>query len=70
MTIDTRHGGPYDRGSADSYYGRGRRPHYFKGATYSTEEVTETGMTPEEIAAYNQGYDDNEADGNFKDWGR
>lgn len=69
MTIDTRHGGPYDRGSADSYYGRNRRPHYFKGATYSTEEVIETDMTPEEIAAYNQGYDDNEAAGNFKDWG-
>ncbi len=69
MTYDKRHGGPYDRGSADSYYGRGRRPHYFKGATYSTEEVTEDEMTSEEIAAYHQGFDDNEADGNFKDWG-
>jgi hypothetical protein len=70
MTYDQRHGGPYDRGSADSYYGRGRRPHYFLGATYSTPEVEENDMTPDEIAAYNQGYDDNEADGNFKDWGR
>ena len=70
MQYDKRHGGPYDRGSADSYYGRGRRPHYFLGATYSTEEVTKDEMTPEEIAAYDQGYDDNEADGNFKDWGR
>ena len=70
MTYDKRHGGPYDRGSADSYYGRGRRPHYYLGATYSTPEVTEKDMTPEEIAAYDQGYDDNEADGNFKDWGR
>ena len=70
MQYDKRHGGPYDRGSADSYYGRGRRPHYFLGATYSTPEVTEKDMTPDEIAAYDQGYDDNEADGNFKDWGR
>lgn len=69
MQYDKRHGGPYDRGSADSYYGRPRRPHYFAGATYSTPEVTEEDMTPDEISAYNQGYDDNEADGNFKDWG-
>ena len=26
------HGGPYDRGSADSYYGRGRDPHYYRWA--------------------------------------
>ena len=70
MTHDQRHGGPYDRGSADSYYGRGYRPHYFKGATYSTEEVTKQDMTPEEILAYAAGYNDNEEDGNFKDWGR
>ena len=70
MMYDKRHGGPYDRGSADSYYRRGRRPHYFVGATYSTPEVTEKDMTPDEISAYNQGYDDNEADDNFKDWGR
>ena len=25
---DERHGGPWDRGSADSYYGRGSNPHY------------------------------------------
>lgn len=67
--MDVRHGGCYDRGSADSYYRRGRRPHYFKGATYMSEEVTENDMTAEEIAAYNQGYDDNESNGDFKDWG-
>ena len=66
--MDKRHGGPYDRGSADSYYGRGRRPHYYKGGTYQSEVVDETGMTPEEIAEYMQGYDDNEADMNFKEW--
>lgn len=36
-----RHGGPYDRGGADSYYGRRPNPHYYVGATYSSEEVTE-----------------------------
>ena len=64
----TRHGGAYDRGSADSYYRRARRPHYFQGGTYMSPEVTEDRMTPAEIASYNQGYDDNEASGNHKDW--
>lgn len=68
MTYDKRHGGAYDRGSADSYYRRGRRPHYFVGATYSSQEVPEKDMTPAEIAAYNQGFDDNEANYNFKDY--
>ena len=34
--MNKRHGGPYDRGSADSYYQRGPRPHYFKGDTYNS----------------------------------
>ena len=66
---DERHGGAYDRGSADSYYGRGRRPHFFVAATYTSAEIPEQLMTADEIAAYNAGYDANEAEGNFKDWG-
>jgi len=69
QTFDTRHGGPWDRGSADSYYHRPRDPHYFEGATYSSIKITATGMTPEEIEAYHAGYDDNEASGDKKDWG-
>lgn len=61
---DRRHGGPYDRGSADAYYWRGRKPHYYVGATYGSERI-ET-LTPEEIEAYNAGYDQ-QAD--RKDWG-
>ena len=66
---DKRHGGPYDRGSADSYYRRGFQPHYFVGATYQSEAITIENMTPEEIMAYKAGYDDNEERGDFKDWG-
>ena len=66
---DKRHGGPYDRGSADSYYGRGYNPHYYTGDTYSSDRVELQDMTPEEITAYTKGYNDNEEDGNFKDWG-
>jgi len=67
-TYDSRHGGPFDRGSADSYYGRGCSPHYFKGATYSTQEVKEEDMAPEEIEAYIAGYDYNEECGDKKQW--
>lgn len=66
---DERHGGPYDRGGADSYYRRGLRPHYFVGDTYRSEAVMEDGMTSEEIEAYLAGYDDNEKIGNYKDYG-
>lgn len=63
---DERHGGPWDRGSADSYYGRGFKPHYFVGATYQSDEVTD--LTPEELEAYTAGYDWNEEFGSKKEW--
>mgnify|MGYP006267312041 CR=1 FL=1 len=69
MEVNARHGGPYDRGSADSYYRRGRRPHFFSDATYASDEITEQYMTKQQIAEYNFGYDQNESIGNFKDWG-
>ena len=69
MKYDERHGGPYDRGSADSYYRRQFRPHYYVGGTGMSEKVLEEQMTREEIEAYTAGFEDNERDGNFKDWG-
>ena len=65
---DKRHGGPYDRGSADSWYRRGFTPHYYTGDTYSSTRIELADMTPEEIAAYTRGYNDNEEEGNFKEW--
>jgi len=65
---DRRHGGPFDRGSADSYYRRGRRPHYFQGGTHRSPEVLEQDMTSEEIEAYNAGFEWNESQFNFKEW--
>ena len=47
MTYDERHGGPFDRGGADFWYGRGFNPHYYKGATYTTDRVELADMTPE-----------------------
>lgn len=69
IVFETRHGSPYDRGSADSYYGRPRCPHYYVGATATTARVDFKDMTPDEVEAYHAGYDDNEANGDKKDWG-
>jgi hypothetical protein len=67
-TYDSRHGGPFDRGSADSWYSRGIRPHYFLGGTYDSIEVSERDMTAEQIAAYHAGYAYNEQFGGKKEW--
>ena len=63
-----RHGGPYDRGQADSYYGREYSPHYFVGDTYNSPKIELSQMTAQEIVAYTAGYRDNEARGDKKDW--
>lgn len=55
---DTRHGGPYDRGSADKHYGRQFDPHYFVGATHTSDRVELADMTPAQIAEYTAGYRD------------
>ena len=56
MNFDKRHGGAYDRGSADAWYGREVNPHYYIGDTYQSPKVEEADMTEEEIAAYMAGY--------------
>ena len=65
---DTRHGGPWDRGSADSYYGRGFDPHYYRAGTGTSARVELADMTAEEIVAYSAGYSWNEKHGAKKDW--
>ena len=66
---EKRHGGPYDRGGADSYYRRGCKPHYYVDGTHNSDRIESYAMTDEEIQSYIRGYNENEADGNFKDWG-
>jgi hypothetical protein len=68
MQHDTRHGGPYDRGGADFYYGRGFDPHYFTGGTYTSDRVKRDDMTAEELAAYRAGFEAAEAAGDQKDY--
>ena len=61
-----RHGGLYDRGSADSWYSRPRDPHWYPDGSYNNQRVID--LTPLEIAEYQAGYDDNEASGGKKLW--
>ena len=62
MRTDRNHGSPYDRGSADSWYGREAVPHYYEADTYASERIGKDDMTEAEIREYWRGYDDNEAD--------
>lgn len=61
-----RHGGPFDRGAADSYYGRSRKPHYYVGGTGNSPMLEEDDMYEDEVEAYNAGYDWNEEFGEKK----
>jgi len=65
---DDRHGGAFDRGSADSYYGRPIRPHFFTDATYRSEEIEERFMTKTQVAEYMAGYEWNEQFGEKKEY--
>lgn len=64
MTYDQHHGGPWDRGSADAYYGRPGDPHKYPEGSYKGERVKLTDQ--EEIAAYWDGYNSTT---DRKDWG-
>jgi len=68
VVYNARHGGPFDRGSADSYYGRYEDPHYYVGATSMSARIVESEMTPEAIAAYLAGFEYNELCGDKKNY--
>ena len=39
---DEIHGSPFDRGSADSWYSRERKPHFYPNGTYNGNPVPNT----------------------------
>ena len=59
-----RHGGLYDRGTADSYYRRSPDPHWYPDGTYNGAKITN--LTVEEIEEYYAGYEYNEKFGEFR----
>jgi len=66
--MDKRHGGPFDRGGADYYYGRGKNPHFYVGGTYSSERIEMVDMDLEEVNEYLAGYEEAERNGSRKEW--
>lgn len=64
--VDRSHGSPWDRGSADSYYGRPRDPHYYPEGSYNGDPVTD--LTPAQLKAYLDGYEHNEKFGGKKSY--
>ena len=60
------HGGLFDRGSADSYYGRPQDPHWYPEGSYNGEKITDLNET--ELQEYLAGYDWNEQYGHKKSW--
>ena len=60
------HGGLWDRGSADSYYGRAPDPHWWPEGTGHGDKVTNLNST--EVDEYMAGYDYNERSGDKKDY--
>lgn len=58
------YGSPYDRGSADAYYGRAFNPHWYPEGMGKMTSVED--MTPEQIEDYRLGFTE-ETD--QKDWG-
>lgn len=63
-----RNGGPWDRGSSDSYYRRGFEPHYYTGPTGLSERIEITDVNSEEYKAYNAGWEYNELCRDYKQW--
>ena len=68
MSYSERNGSPYDRGGADSYYGRPAVPHYWPAGTNKGYMVPESDMTEAEVEAYYAGYGDNDNFRDFKDY--
>mgnify|MGYP003644983302 FL=1 len=62
---DRGHGSPYDRGSADRYYRRSFKPHFYTGGTRMSTQICLEDMTNIQIQEYRQGYEDQTDE---KDW--
>ena len=68
ITYDASHGSPFDRGSADSYYGRPQEPHWYPNGTGHSPRVEAPDMTLQELREYFRGYEYNEQFGDRKSW--
>ncbi len=63
----SRHGGAFDRGAADSYYGREKDHHYYTGDTYKSQRIS-LDSSSDLYWEYEAGYAYNEKYGDKKVW--
>jgi hypothetical protein len=68
ITYDATHGGPFDRGSADSYYGRSQQPHKYPNGTGNKPRIEAPELSLQEMREYYRGYEYNECFGDKKNW--
>jgi hypothetical protein len=68
QTYRVIHGSPFDRGSADSYYGRAQSPHWYPEGTGHGTRIDAKDMSLAEMREYYKGYEYNEACGDKKVW--
>ena len=68
VVYDASHGGPFDRGSADSYYGRPQSPHKYPNGTGNAPRIEGPELTLAEMREYYRGYEYNECFGDKKNW--
>jgi hypothetical protein len=65
---NARHGSPFDRGSADSWYSRPAEPHWYPAGTHVGTRIEAADMTPEQLEDYHAGYEYNEQVGGKKNY--
>jgi hypothetical protein len=68
ITYNAQHGSPFDRGSADSYYGRPQSPHKYPNGTGNAPRVEGPDMTLAEMREYYRGYEYNQESGERKQY--
>jgi hypothetical protein len=68
ITYNATHGSPFDRGSADSYYGRPQDPHKYPNGTGNAPRVEGPDMTLVEMREYYRGYEYNQESGERKQY--
>ena len=66
--FDRTHGSPFDRGSADSHYGRPLDPHWYPAGSYEGDRVEAVDMHGIQLRAYAMGYEFNERFGDKKNY--
>lgn len=66
--FDKKHGSPFDRGAADSWYSRPQEPHWYPEGTGRGKRIESKDMSIAEMRAYFAGYEYNEQFGGKKEY--